>query len=210
MYFIIGDSHTTVFSSSVVVLPPCEVVSYNQFSCYHVGPLQAYNVMDRIDLDPIKNYIISCDSLVFSFGEIDMRNIHKRVVNGDYESKIAEVVARYFAFIDSVEHRGKMVFGVVPCLKEMPFYDWFEDVPERKSHFYAPSGTLQVRNLYKSYYNSLLAEACLKRGLMYFDIFHEVLDREDLYIDDIHLSSPKVMSLIKNKLGLNEGDYFNI
>lgn len=198
MYYVIGDSHTATFSSQATILPANIIVKNNQFNCYHVGPILAYNaigVVNNIQTTP-------SDSTIFCFGEIDMRNIHKRITanTSDYKTEINNVLDNYINAIELSNHSNKIAFGVVPCLKEVPFYNWFENNLESKDHFYAPAGDLSTRNMYKKYFNSQLQLNCELKGVKYFDIFDEVLGKEELYMDDIHLSSPKVFDTILNKL----------
>ena len=202
MYYVIGDSHTTAFSSQASILATGRLQQFGQFNCFHAGPFLAFNVKEKNEAIEVCQNIGPADSIIFCFGEIDMRNIHKRITaeESKFEDKINQVVENYFQFIDSINHPDKIVFGVVPCLKEQPFYKWFESNPERKNDFYAPSGDLTTRNLYKEYFNHQLQVNCEIKKIKYFDIFQEVLGKEELYMDDIHLNSPKVIDIINNKL----------
>lgn len=102
-------------------------------------------------------------------------------------------------FIDLIENKNIILWGLTPCLKDKPFENWFNADETRKNMFFSTKGTKEERNEYKRYFNQLLESMCQIKGYKYLSIFDDVFDKLELYLDDIHLDGDMVRELIRSK-----------
>ena len=123
MIHCIGDSHASIFSGSEVMQPVWPTRSkdmLNNFRSYRIGPATAYQLDNKL---PILNNIVKLlnkekDSLMFCFGEVDIRAHLKKQIDMQKRSVkdiVKECVDRYFKTI--LHYRGSginvMVWGPI-------------------------------------------------------------------------------------------------
>lgn len=201
----IGDSHVSVFCGHGIININ-QWIQTDIFNVNHMGPILAYTLMEKEDILAACKRLPKDEPLLLCFGEIDCRaQVGRRISeNKDYKMVIDEIISRYMDFIDLCENKHIIILGVTPCLKEKPFEKWFEEDQSRKDIFCATRGTKEERNLYKSYFNQELKAKCEEKNLRFISVSDEVLDKEELYLDDIHLNGEMVFQLLKDKFNLPE------
>lgn len=199
--YCFGDSHVSIFSDHNGLIPENTYVQNSQFTSFRFGPYLAYNLPKKTNVLPEINKLAKDTNLLVCFGEIDCRaQVHLicENTNRSYEVVLDEIVSNYFSVVDNIKINNKIIFSIVPCLKEYPFLDYYKDHPDDMDR---PRGSLDDRQEYKRYFNKRIEQESLKRGIKYLSIFNEVLSldgkQDKYYLDDIHLNPNKVMYLIK-------------
>src|SRR3989304_36257 len=148
---VIGDSHTSIFSFTNTIPPTDKWHEYEHFRVLHVGAITAYNICNNTSIFNQCKAILKNESILLSFGEIDCRCRVDR--EPDKYENIDLIIDRYFTFIKSIENKNIICMGIVPCLVETPFSDWFAADKSRSDIFISTRGTLAERNSYKQYFN---------------------------------------------------------
>ncbi len=136
------------------------------FYIHHLGPITMHRVgRDGFGILDIRNYIKDGDTVVFSFGEIDVRcHIGKqRDAQGRSADEVVKaLVSNYLKTIrENVDQYKKLdvvILGPVPP----------SDI--KNSPFFKPYGSLSERILLNSLLNETLQEEIKKRGFYYLDI----------------------------------------
>ncbi len=196
----IGDSHVSIFYGEKL-LGTTDVYEKDIFTIKHAGPILAFNIAEKSDVFNLCVSYPKNEHILLCFGEIDCRaQVGRHITETkNYKMVIDEIVSRYIQFADSIENKNIILWGVSPCLKEKPFEKWFGQFKFRQDLFYATRGTKEERNEYKRYFNKELERICKIKGFKYLSIYEEVLENDDLYLDDIHLSGEKVFEIIRSK-----------
>lgn len=215
----IGDSHVSFFSGENRLQPNWPKPASNLiplFQVFRIGAALAYNLceygtkmrskevlsvlLERQAQPPI---IPPKSTLLFCFGEIDCRaHILKRqsIDNSELTSIVNDVVERYFSVLEHYYQMGYsiIVWNVVPTSRN-----------ESKNPEYPAIGTCEERNNVTRLFNSRLSELCDEKGLLFLDIFNQLLLPDGLqdmkyYMDDVHLSQaamPIVLKELNHLLG---------
>lgn len=202
MIHCIGDSHSAVFSGEEIMQPEWPIIASNKlpyFKSYRVGPATAYQLENKkqiIDDILSKNYNDG-DSLLFCFGEVDIRahllkqmDTQKRCL----DDIVKECVDRYFSVILSYKERG------INCIVWGPIASWHES---RK--YNGPSfGTCVERNLVTKEFNRYVEQLCVENNVGFVTIFYDMVNENNetntYYLDNwdqsnMHLSQTS-MSII--------------
>ena len=139
------------------------------------------------------------DSLLFCFGEVDIRahllkqmDTQKRCL----DDIVKECVDRYFSVILSYKERG------INCIVWGPIASWHES---RK--YNGPSfGTCVERNLVTKEFNRYIEELCNKNNVGFVTIFHDMINENNetntYYLDtwpgsNMHLSQTSMMIILE-------------
>ena len=206
MIHCIGDSHASIFSGSEVMQPVWPTRSkdvLNNFRSYRIGPATAYQLDNKL---PILNNIVKLldkenDSLMFCFGEVDIRAHLKKQIDMQKRSVkdiVKECVDRYFKTI--LYYRGSginvMVWG--------PIASWSKAKPYTGPTF----GTCIERNEITNEFNEYIKFLCDKEGITFISIFKDMIlpngETDTKYLDStgIHLNNNS-LELIKNRFKNN-------
>jgi len=206
MIHCIGDSHSAVFSGEEAMQPCWPAPAANkikQFNSYRIGPATAYQIANK---QPIIESLIDSielgvdDSLMFCFGEVDIRahlikqaKIQDRPVN----DLVVECVDRY---VNAISYYKK--YGVKIILWG-PIASW----SATKEYTGGPSfGTEQERNWVTFAFNVALQLACVREGFEFVSIFYEMVNdnmtTKPDFLDDwegshMHLSQMAMPTIIK-------------
>jgi FkbM family methyltransferase len=200
----LGDSHISIFANTETLVKENLFHFNNPFNVLRFGPYLAYNLPSKKEFLNQADGVDFSENLLICFGEVDCRAQVKRISDSSSRAPkdiIDEIVTNYFSAIDKVKNKNIILFSVAPELKEEPHWYYYKDNPEV---FDCPKGTLLERQQFKIYYNSRVKEESEKRGFKYVSIFdyivHDNKANEMYYLDDIHLSSKRVLYLIKREM----------
>lgn len=201
MIHCIGDSHSSIFSGSEVMQPVWPARSkdnLDKFRSYRIGPATAYQLDNK---KPILNNIITLmdkdkDSLLFCFGEVDIRAHLKKQIDLQKRSVkdiVKECVDRYFNTILHYKGLGinVMVWG--------PIASWSNKKPYSGPSF----GTCLERNEITREFNEYLKMLCDSEGIKFITIFYNMLEANGEtnihYADStgIHLNNNSVPLIIE-------------
>jgi hypothetical protein len=186
----IGDSHISLFSGEHRIIGYNVLVKNREFYTVHVGPYTAFNAHKKEKIKNLCDKIPKNEHLLFSFGEIDTRcRVH---LSEDKIKNINLISDNYFKLINRVKHKV-IVLGVTPCLFEEPM----KDFPERMDIRTLTKGTLEERNFYKKTFNDIVEKRCKKEDHIFIDYWDFCKEKENLYLDDIHLSGKEVIETIR-------------
>ncbi len=203
MIHCIGDSHSSVFSGREEIQPEWpnrsdDIIPY--FKTYRIGPATAYQLENKITIiDQIvkDNVNINTDSILFCFGEVDIRAHlikQKNISTKNIDDLVSECVERYLKVLMFYKNNkfDVMVWGVIASWGNLKIYT-------------GPSfGTNIERNEVTKKFNSLLEKKCIENDLKFISIFDKMLNTDLTtkieYLDDwdgchIHLNQ-KSMPLI--------------
>lgn len=209
MIHCVGDSHSSVFSGKDEMQPIWPERSDDKlsfFKSYRIGPATAYQLENKIPIiDEILKQLNSQDSLLFCFGEVDIRAHLKKQM--DLQGKtikdvVRECVDRYVHVLLHYKNRGLNVIAWGPIAS---FHD-------DKPYTSGPSfGTGQERNLITKEFNKYLEQRCNENDIKFVTIFDKMVDEnlstKHVYLDDweachIHLnqkSMPLILEAFKEK-----------
>lgn len=209
MIHCIGDSHSAVFSGEETMQPEWPELASNQlpyFKSYRLGPATAYQLENKKNLidDIIKQHFDDGDTLLFCFGEVDIRaHLIKQMQlqNRTAEDIVKECVDRYFDVILSYKNRG------IKCAVWGPIASWHES-----RYYTGPSfGTCVQRNYVTREFNRYIAQLCLANDVgfvtIFYDMVNENLETNTFYLDNwpgshMHLSQtsmPVILERFKEK-----------
>lgn len=201
MIHCIGDSHASIFSGSETMQPVWPTRSkdtLDKFRSYRIGPATAYQletkkgILDNI----LKLSFIHTDSLLFCFGEVDIRAHLKKQIDLQKRSVkdiVKECVDRYFKTILHYKGLGVnvMVWG--------PIASW-----SNKKSYSGPSfGTCLERNEITREFNEYLKSLCDGEGIKFITIFYKMLDGNNEtninYVDStgIHLNNNSIPLILE-------------
>jgi len=202
MIHCIGDSHSAVFSGEEIMQPEWPSIASNtipHFNSYRVGPATAYQLENKKHIidDIITKHYRDNDSLLFCFGEVDIRaHLLKQMSlkNKSLGDIVKECVDRYFNVILSYKDKG------INCIVWGPIASWNE------SRIYTgPSfGSCIERNLVTKEFNRYIEELCDKNNVGFVTIFYDMINENNetntYYLDtwigsNMHLSQTS-MSII--------------
>jgi FkbM family methyltransferase len=195
----LGDSHISIFANSDKLITENEIINNECFSAYRFGPYLAYNLNEKSEILKVANSLGQDDNLLICFGEIDCRaQVNKNITEEtDYKKVIDNIIERYFDVISKISNKNKIVFGVIPDLKDNPYQYYYENHLE---DFDCPRGTHEERKEYKKYFNQKLIEKSEELGYKYISISDYIENSKELYaLDDIHLAPKKVLYLLKRE-----------
>ena len=206
MIHCIGDSHSAVFSGEEAMQPCWPEPAANtlpQFKSYRIGPATAYQIANK---QPIIESLIDSielgvdDSLMFCFGEVDIRahlikqaKMQDRPVN----DLVVECVNRYINAISYYKKYG------VQIIIWGPIASW----SATKEYTGGPSfGTEQERNWVTFAFNTALHLACVREGFEFASIFYNMVN-DDMttfpdFLDDwegshMHLSQRAMPTILE-------------
>lgn len=189
MIYVVGDSHSSIFSGADHIQPMFGKKCINEFlqedtSFYAIrsGAQIAYNLINKYSLFDaiIAEYEISKENyLFFSFGEIDIRchilpNKKKRGIS--LEETVKECVDRYIQFLMHYKDRGFKI-GV-----------------------WAPIPSVDNLIYVTEMFNKYLQIECEQRGILFKSISkalvrNKIINRS-LYMDRVHASYQQCKLLI--------------
>jgi hypothetical protein len=209
MIHCIGDSHSAVFSGEEIMQPEWPVLASNKlpfFNSYRLGPATAYQLKNKKHLidEIIKQHVKEDDSLLFCFGEVDIRaHLMKQIEIQDrtLDDVVKECVDRYFDVIMAYKNNG------INCMVWGPIASWHES-----KNYNGPSfGSCIERNQITKEFNRYAEELCNQNNLKFITIFYDMiydnLETNAHYLDDwegshIHLSQsamPIILERFKGK-----------
>ena len=210
MIHCIGDSHSSVFSGKEEIQPIWPHRSDDRtpfFKTYRIGPATAYQLATKITIiDEILTQVNKeTDSLLFCFGEVDIRaHLIKQmgIKNLTINDVVKECVDRYFDVVNEYKNLGWkiIVWG--------PIASWHES----KQYTGGPSfGTCMERNDVTKEFNRYLSQLCFNNNIDFVTIFDKMVDENNetlvTYLDDwdgchMHLSQramPLIIDEFNNK-----------
>lgn len=194
---IIGDSHTLAFQD-------CSL------KVHYLGAVTAYNLVyensstrGREQLFRIINSLKQGEIVMLVFGEIDSRiHIYNQYIKNNkkvsIEKLIDNVVKNYSQVIEEIiKKKLKIaVYNIVPPGPQGNIYNY--------PHYAKWEDRLKITRIM----NNKLKTYCRKNGILFIDIFDQVINNENIsennfrlnkYIfDDVHLNE-KVTKLVLNK-----------
>lgn len=209
MIHCIGDSHSAVFSGEEIMQPIWPEIASNKtiyFKSYRIGPATAYQLENKKDIlnDIISKNYVDGDSVLFCFGEVDIRaHLLKqmKIQNRKKEDIVKECVDRYFSVILSYKKKG------INCIVWGPIASWHES---RK--YDGPSfGNCIERNLVTKEFNQYIERLCIENNIGFVTIFYDMIDvnyqTNTYYLDNwpgsnMHLSQssmPIILEKFKEK-----------
>lgn len=202
--YCIGDSHVSIFTNiDNISESNSDWVESDLFLAKHLGPILAYNLIEKQDEISKKTLSIPEGSdLLLCFGEIDCRAQIKK----QSEKQIKEVdeiiktcVERYMSFAKIFAKKYNIIiWGVTPCVVENPFAEYYKN---NTDSFDYPSGKLEERMYYKSKFNGLTKKYAHENRMKYLSIWDKLVEnwvaKKEYFLDDIHLRPTKVYPLIK-------------
>ena len=177
--YCLGDSHISVYNPHGTIVHPTEPFVSDNLTVRNVGPILAYNTIDKVD---VHQYNIPDGSeLILSFGEIDCRTqVYKRSKERNEAPYfiIREIADRYTNFLLSIRSRRSdlkiCVLSVIPELKEFPAEVYFNKPNPDLSCLH--SGSLEDRTYFKLSFNDRMKEACFNQGFKFIDIHNQCFD----------------------------------
>lgn len=193
MIHCIGDSHASIFSGNERQQPKWPERSNDtleHFRSYRIGPATAYQLKDK---RPILDNILTLvdkdnDSVLFCFGEVDVRAHLKKQMDIQKRSAkdiVTECVDRYF---DTVLHYKNLGYNVMIW---GPIASWHNSKPYNGPTF----GTNLERNEIAGIFNEYSKLLCINNGITFVSIFSKMLldngETNSTYLDGtgIHLSN---------------------
>ena len=209
MIHCIGDSHSAVFSGEEMMQPEWPVLASNTlpyFMSYRLGPATAYQLETKKYLidSVINQHYNDGDSLLFCFGEVDIRaHLIKQMElqNKSINEIVKECVDRYFNVIMSYKNSG------INCIVWGPIASWHES-----RLYHGPSfGTCIERNTVTKEFNRYIEELCSLYNVGFVTIFYDMIDENletnTYYLDtwpgsNMHLSQtsmPIILERFKEK-----------
>jgi hypothetical protein len=209
MIHCIGDSHSAVFSGEENMQPEWPALASNKlpfFKSYRLGPATAYQLKNKKHLidEIINQQFNDGDSLLFCFGEVDIRaHLLKQVSlqNRSIEDIVKECVDRYFEVILSYKNKG------INCIVWGPIASWHES-----KHYSGPSfGSCAERNEVTRQFNQYIEQLCNQNDVKFVTIFYDMIDENNetnaYFLDNwpgshMHLSQtsmPKILERFSEK-----------
>jgi hypothetical protein len=209
MIHCIGDSHSAVFSGEETMQPEWPLLASNTlpyFKSYRLGPATAYQLENKKHLidDIINQHYNEGDSLLFCFGEVDIRaHLIKQMElqNKSVKEIVKECVDRYFDVILSYKNRG------INCIVWGPIASWHES-----RQYTGPSfGSCIERNTVTKEFNRYIEKLCSLNNVgfvtIFYDMVNENLETNTYYLDtwpgsNMHLSQtsmPTILERFKEK-----------
>lgn len=203
---VIGDSHACFFAGNVGIKRRSihhdgnGAIQYSEgpdrrFCVLNLGPGLAYNVgkygttariQEKVDWLN-KDFIKPDDTIICSFGEIDIRtHVFKHVdENKTYQEVVDSILDNYIMFLLRLgeESRRKVVaWGPIASQKDR----WITN-PE-----FPRAGSEQERNRATEYFNYRLKKECEKNDIVYMSIFNKLVNKDyrtkaEYIFDQCHL-----------------------
>ena len=206
MIHCIGDSHSSVFSGEEVMQPIWPGQSNDClefFRSYRIGPATAYQLRNKV---PLINQLIMLadiqegDSLMFCFGEVDIR---AHLIN---QSSLQDKCVRELVEECTQRYIGTLQEFIkynLPIIVWGPIASWEESRP----YTGGPSfGSNIERNLVTKEFDSKLKEKCDAVGFKFISLFEEMTNEKGetigTFLDDwedchIHLSQRAMPTVIE-------------
>ena len=187
--FVIGDSHTCVFSGNETPhfvsignsINLCPDIGNKPFTSLHFGPCLAYtstkygthnHFLEKFEY--VSEHILSPeDHIIISLGEIDIRaHVFKEVSkqNRHYTKVIDDVLNNYSHFLLNAKSKFPNLYVWGPIASQKDCYPQKPDFPR--------IGTEQQRNFATKYFTERLSEFCDLNGMGFFSIFNKMVDDE--------------------------------
>lgn len=177
MIFVIGDSHSCLFSGTSII--DGNNVDPN-FTSKRIGPYTAYNIhgkkYDVLKTIELLNVNKLSDYIFFSFGEIDVR-CHIGFITDQqsvsYKKIVNECVDRYVDFLQFFQTQNYKigVWGVIPSGSNNSIQG-----NGRESY-----KTAQERNVITSHFNHILKQKCEVLGIKFKCIFNHIVNDASNY-----------------------------
>lgn len=195
---IVGDSHVEIFRMLSKLGQP--------FVINHLGPLTAFNLMNKAIFWEYIDNIEKDDKLVLSFGEIDCR-IHIYYQHKKTGEEISEIIARtidnYDAVLAKLKNRGIdfAVYNIIPV-------GLITDAPQWEKYVGGPD---KVTVKIKDDFNKALRKLCEDKGYKFIDVLDKIRDAsghipKELHGEPDHLSAmalPIIEPEIERLFGLD-------
>ncbi len=186
----IGDSHSGFFAGhdGLVLVPmindisTCPQIEGNLFTVIHLGPCLAYNadqygsshrLLEKIEwID--ENFLSEGDTLIVSFGEIDVRNhVYDQVkkTGKSYQEVVDDILLHHINLLTWLKERGYRVisYGPIGSTKDGVAVDFAPRV-----------GTEVERNAAGRYYNHRLEMLCKEKGIEFFTLFYDMVGNDNI------------------------------
>lgn len=209
---VLGDSHASFcFTHRYPVRKPLEKLVYRKqlFQINWLGPVTMFRVgRDSLQFIDLKKLgVKEQDSVIFSFGEIDVRcHIEKQSIlqNRPFEQVVDMLVENYMAAIVANKHQYNSLQCIV-CTVVPP-------TDSNSNKKYPTYGQLETRIAITRYLNNKIKEACPSHGLQVLDIYSQLATTDGalnkaLSDGSVHIA-PRHNNMIKNMLIHKEKKYF--
>ena len=200
MIYAGGDSHATKAFEGIAGV-----------KSYYTGPTTLRRAgWAGDDLVPamVRNLKLTpADTLIFCFGEIDVRMhipIHAKGFPGGVDPLLQHWVDQYLGRVADLDVGGARcaIMSVVPPhpRRGAPAELFNRDVSD------------EMRVDYTLRLNRLLEEGCARRGLLYLDVYHEYVDPRGMMLEEFcedggtHISGTDRVAALLLRLGLNLED----
>ena len=217
--YCIGDSHVSLFTGLNTIAPywPSKARSIlPQFSALHIGPVLAYNLVeknsstgfyDKISEILAKN-IPPSSWVLLSSGEIDCRaHLIKQALRNNLSfHEVARIcVDRYFKGIQQLLDTGHklIIYNAIPSTRK------------NKPNTAFPSyGDCKERNEMTKFFNKFCQIECKKRNLYFLSTFNLFINKNGLtrrkfYMDRIHLSTKALIPTMNALTSTLDGFIFD-
>jgi len=206
MIHCIGDSHSSVFSGEEVMQPIWPQRSNDClefFRSYRIGAATAYQLQNKVPLINqliMSTNILEGDSLMFCFGEVDIRaHLIKQASLQDKSvlELVKECTQRYIGALQEFRKYN------LPIIVWGPIASWVESKP----YTGGPSfGSNIERNLVTEEFNFQLKIKCQASGFSFISLFEEMTNKKGetmgTFLDDwdgchMHLSQRAMPAIIE-------------
>ena len=215
--YCIGDSHVSLFTGLNTIAPywPSNARSIlPQFSVLHIGPVLAYNLIEKKSStgfyhkisEILEKNIPPSSWVLISSGEIDCRAhlIKQALSNNSSLEEVARIcVDRYFKGIEKLMQTGHkfIIYNAIPSTRK------------NKPNTAFPSyGNCKKRNEVTMLFNKFSQDNCTSRKIIFLHTYNFFIHKNGLtnrkfYRDRIHLSQrallPTMIELEKTLTGFN-------
>jgi hypothetical protein len=223
-FYVIGDSHVSVFSQQGTAEQPFMVPiihhrelpmavkhwkSVSKFVPIRLGAYTAYNIATKLQKIDNTLQILKCtkkDTILISVGEVDCRiHLTKQIELGrDMNEVVNECVVRYFESIQKLRIHTRLQIGIWA-----PACSLADNMVHHVERVWYHGDEI-MRNKVVHLFNTLLSELCAANGVPFLNISADTIDmdtfRTKVYYqqDSLHLSQtamPFIMSKLKNMMG---------
>lgn len=208
---VIGDSHVSFFRGKDSIVYQQTLggrINYSMsslgFSILHLGPVLAYqlnrfgsNTQGREKIEFLCNcFLTKKSSIIFCFGEIDMRVYAVRNGFSNYKQTVDAILENYTAFLSNMIKRGYSLLVWGPVASQTNNAEWNPNYPA--------NGTEVERNQATEYFTQRLREFCEKEKIKFLTLFYDLIDHNyctkgEYFFDGCHLSQ-KAMVFMEDKL----------
>lgn len=194
--FTFGDSHASAGWHSIQI-------PFVKIYTHELGPKLMYTFGQQgLELLDIKKFpVCDGDTIVFCFGEIDVRHHIGKFTGQKFEDIIDALIDNYFMAVNAnVSQFTKLKTWIYFIPPVLPVYG-----TDGLNTVFPCRGTDENRKQYALYMNKRLSEECVKFGYTFVDIYDQYCDEFGFLKEsmrwDVHIKNPQpLIDFIKREL----------